>query len=168
MRHEKTDFISGLPLRIYLRAVEQYPYHWHDTLEIILVLEGTVGIVIGDQELRLCENDIAIINLGELHRIIKNQDKNKILFIQIDPDFYKNILPDNGYIFIYCCATYHEAHAPEKYKKLREYISSLVNAFIENSHKCDRNNIAKDLSGKSIRRGHNISIVCFLFVNILI
>jgi uncharacterized protein YjlB len=83
MRPEKIEFIDGMPVTIFVRSVEHYPYHWHDTLEILQVLKGTVNIGIGDEELLLRENDIAVINVGELHRIIESREDNEILFVQI-------------------------------------------------------------------------------------
>ncbi len=126
MRPEKIEFTNQIPLKALVRNVSQYPYHWHDFLEIIQVLKGTVNISIGDDNLILQEKDIAIINTGELHRITAGDPDNKILFIQIDPDFYRSILPDNRYLFIYCCSPYHEADIPEKYKEVKEYIARIV------------------------------------------
>lgn len=56
MRPEKIEFMDGMPVTIFVRSVEQYPYHWHDTLEIIQVLKGTVNIGVGDEELLLRES----------------------------------------------------------------------------------------------------------------
>lgn len=140
MRPEKIEFMDGMPVTIFVRSVEQYPYHWHDTLEIIQVLKGTVNIGVGDEELLLRENDIAVINVGELHRIIESREDNEILFVQIASDFYRDLLQDKRYLFIYCCSPCHEAQVPEKYKKLREYIVLLVRALNEQPGKnCAKN-----------------------------
>lgn len=131
MRPEIIEFPHGLPVNVFARCVEEYPYHWHNTLEILQVLKGTVNMNIGDENLQLSANDLAIINMGELHRITPGQD-NEILFIQIDAGFYRRLLNEDRYVFIYCCSTYHEAESPEKYQGLREHIARLVQAFNEN------------------------------------
>lgn len=128
MRPEAIKFPHGLPVNVFARCIEEYPYHWHNTLEILQVLKGTVNLTIGDDNLQLSENSLVIVNIGELHRITPSQD-NEILFIQIDADFYRRLLPEDRYIFIYCCSTYHEAESPGKYKELREHIARLANAF---------------------------------------
>ncbi len=126
MRPEKIDFANELPVRTFVRCIEHYPYHWHDALEIIWVLKGSVNISIGSDDLLMNENDIAIINMDELHRIEGNRQDNQVFLIQIDSGFYRSILQDNRYFFIYCCSTYHESEAPEKYKKLKKYIAQLI------------------------------------------
>ncbi|MDD4238983.1 MAG: helix-turn-helix domain-containing protein [Desulfotomaculaceae bacterium] len=70
--------------------------------------------------------------MGELPRIIKSHKDNEILFIHIDDSFYRNLLPADRYLFIYCCSAYHEAEAPEKYQNLREQIARLVRALNDN------------------------------------
>lgn len=136
MRPETIKFENGMPVRAYVRSIEHYPYHWHDTLEIIQVLKGSVDLGVGDHNLTLHENDIAVINIEELHRIDQGAGEtgdNKILFVQVDSSFYRSLLPDNSYIFLYCCSTYHEAEVPQKYEKLRKYIALLTSALMGNS-----------------------------------
>jgi AraC-like DNA-binding protein len=148
MHPEKIEFVNNIPVKLYVRRVEQYPYHWHDTLEIIQVLKGSINVSLGNDDLMLRENDIAVINVGELHRIIKGQDDNEIMFIQIRSGFYRNLLPDSRYLFIYCCSTYHEAEVPERYEKVREHIAHLVSAYDDNlRNDCKKNikNILADM-----------------------
>lgn len=131
MRPETIEFTDGLPVKAFVRYVEQIPYHWHDALEVIRVQKGSVNIGLGNNNLLLRENDIAVINMGELHRFIKSQGDNEILFIQIEDCFCRSNLSDNRFFFIYCCSAYHEAEAPEKYQTLKEHINQLVRALIE-------------------------------------
>lgn len=146
MRPETIKFENGMPVRVFVRSVEQYPYHWHDTLEIIQVLKGSVNIGMGSEDHLLHEGSIAVINMGELHRIEGNSQDNQVLFIQIDDCFYRNIWPDSEYSFIYCCSTYHEAEVPEKYEKLKGYIAQLVWAFNGQSCEDHKKNIEDTLA----------------------
>ncbi|MGI6526171.1 MAG: AraC family ligand binding domain-containing protein [Caldicoprobacterales bacterium] len=54
---------------MFVRNVEYYPYHWHDTLEIVVVLKGSINLIIGDESLLLHKNDIALVNIDEMHRM---------------------------------------------------------------------------------------------------
>lgn len=147
MRPEKIDFMNNIPARAFVRAVDYYPYHWHDTLEIIQVLNGSVNIGMGNDELLLQENNIAIVNVGEIHRITKSSQDNKILFMQIDGNFYRTLLNDESYLFIYCCSTYHEMITPARYAKLKEYIRQLTGALAEKTGvEPDKKSIASILS----------------------
>lgn len=141
MRPEIIDFTNEIPVKAYVRAGCQYPYHWHNTLEVLQILKGSVNIGIGDDNLLLCENDIAIINIDEPHRIIKTGEDNEILFIQIDERFCRSVLPDNKYLFFYCCSSYHEEQAPEKYRTVKEYIARLLRVIIEKPERELKKNI---------------------------
>lgn len=133
MRPEKIEFEKNMPGRAFVRSVEYYPYHWHDALEIIQVLKGRVYITLGNKELQLKENDLAVINMDELHRFNNPSQDNEILFIQIDSAHYRRLLEDDSFIFLYCCSAYHEVKTPQKYEKLRQYIARLIWALADNS-----------------------------------
>ena len=131
MRPEKIDFPDSIPVSAFVRSLEQYPYHWHDTLEIIQVLRGSANVDLGSDNLLLRENEIAVVNIGELHRITKGDEDNEILFIHIGGNFCKSTLSDRKYLFIYCSSVYHKEIAPEKYERLNGYIARLVSALCE-------------------------------------
>lgn len=131
MRPEIIEFTDRMPVRAFVRGGCQYPYHWHDTLEILLVLKGSVHISLGDEYHLLRENDVAVVNIGELHRIMKSHDDNELLFVHINDRFCRSSLPDSRYLFLYCCSAYHEAQTPEKYMTLKKHISRLITALTE-------------------------------------
>ncbi len=137
MRPEKIEFHNGLPVRAFVRAGNHLPYHWHDALEIVQVLKGSVNIGMGSDEMPLKPGDIAIANMNEIHRMT-GDGEDEVLFIQIDAGFCYSVLPDQ-YLFLYCCSTYHEAQAPEKYSVLREYITRLVALLTAGPQAADRN-----------------------------
>lgn len=135
MRPEVITFPEDLKIKVLVRNVAGYPYHWHDALEIIYVLQGHVFIGISTETHLLKENDIAVINANEIHRIDKSSHDNKLLLLQIDSACYKKNHPHYQYAFIYCCSPYHEAKVPEKYNKLKGYIANLVFQLNEKSDK---------------------------------
>lgn len=152
------EFKNGMPVKAFIRGGFQHPYHWHDALEMIQVLEGTMNLGVGDHNLTLEQNDIAIVNMEEIHRIDRNPkaaSDNKVLFIQIDPAFYRSLLPKEGYNFLYCCSPYHEAASPGKYKTVKEYIARLLRAMAENPHKDYKRNVEEILS----------SMLCYISYN---
>ena len=78
LRPEVFEFKKNMPVIAYVASGCLYPYHWHNTLEIIRVLSRSVNIVIGDEELKLSKNDITVINIDEPHRISKTGEDNKL------------------------------------------------------------------------------------------
>lgn len=130
MHPETIKFTDGIPVKGFVGNVGRYPYHWHGALEIVQVLKGSVNISMGNDDLLLHENDIAVVNMDELHRLT-GDGEDEILFIHIDDSFCHRVLPDNRYLFIFCCSAYHEAQAPEKYTALKDHITRLLQALNE-------------------------------------
>ncbi len=50
------------------------PYHWHDDMEIILVLNGRVSLLLDGNKYELQKNDLYFINPGQLHQFSSLSD----------------------------------------------------------------------------------------------
>lgn len=126
MRPETIVFSEDMPVRAFVGNVYEYPYHWHDALEIIVVLLGQVTIGMGGETHLLEVNNIAVINRDEPHYINKSSGDNKLLMLQIDSSFCERVNPDFKHAVFYCCSSYHEAETPERYSTLKYRIVHLV------------------------------------------
>lgn len=157
MRPETIEFHNGLPVRAFVRAGNQSPYHWHDALEIVQVLNGTVNIGMGNDELPLKQGDIAITNMGEIHRMTGDAD-NEILFLHIDASFCHSVL-SNRYLFLFCCSPYHGDPEPEKYGVLKDYIARLVTLLADGPQAADRNAVETQLKEMLLYTGHNFDLL---------
>lgn len=148
MRPQKIAFPDGIPVRALVQNVAEYPYHWHKALEIVYVLQGQAAIGMGGETHLLKENNIAVVNGDEPHRINESSRDNKLLIIQIDSAFCERTNPDFKYTFFYCCSPYHEAEAPEKYHTLKSHIARLaclLNEEPRQNHKKDVKNCLKKM-----------------------
>lgn len=90
------DNIDLVPYEVYIRDIKNYKIHWHDYIEIIFVLSGSIKLIISSKEFELNERDLIFVNSGETHRIVSdNNKKNMILVTRIDlknyDTTYKNI-----------------------------------------------------------------------------
>lgn len=69
--HEKVETEAGVPARIYYsgsgRDKLHYPLHWHQNLELNLVLEGCIRGKTGGVETEAGAGEIFFVNSGELH-----------------------------------------------------------------------------------------------------
>lgn len=79
---------KGLPVRILVHSVNEMDTHWHDNMELLLVLKGSVEIMVMGELYNIEENDIFIINSKEIHSISKKTDENLLLLVQFDVKFY--------------------------------------------------------------------------------
>ncbi|WP_269477849.1 AraC family transcriptional regulator [Hominibacterium faecale] len=72
-------------------------FHWHDELELLLVVEGSLDLKVGYEWFRLKAGDIMLINSDEIHSMKETNEKNVVICVYIDcnasyekyPDFYE-------------------------------------------------------------------------------
>lgn len=65
--------------------------HWHDCIEILYILKGTVEQQINDKYYVLHGNDIIILNVGDIHGTYRISDDDvEILVIKFMPDVIEN------------------------------------------------------------------------------
>lgn len=65
--------------------------HWHDCIEILYILKGTVEQQINDKYYMLHGNDIIILNVGDIHGTYRISDDDvEILVIKFMPDVIEN------------------------------------------------------------------------------
>jgi AraC-like DNA-binding protein len=140
MRPEEIIFTADMPVTAFVRSVSLYPYHWHNTLEIVYIIKGAAGFVMGNDSLLLSEKDIAVINTNEIHRITPADRDNIILFLYISGDFVRKALPHHKYWFFYCCSAYHKENC-EKYEKVKKFILKLAWTYYKNPEDISRENL---------------------------
>ena len=136
MRKKYISYMNDLPISISLQSINDYPIHWHNTLEIIFVLEGTVNVLIESGNYEVFEREIEIINCDEAHKIY-SKEKNKILIFHIDPTFFEKYYNDMENIYFYTNSSEEGAQQEAKYDVLRNYLSIIACEAIQKSENFD-------------------------------
>ena len=65
--YEKRQLDPAFPFRMGHGNMGNFPLHWHELVEIAMVIQGELEILYGDSSLRCRAGDIVIINSGEIH-----------------------------------------------------------------------------------------------------
>lgn len=92
MQYENIEIPKNhrLPYKILIHEVKIVPYHWHDFLEIIFVIKGSVQLEVEKKDIVLGEGDVFLVNSCYRHAI-KSQSHNNILYaLQIREDFLRS------------------------------------------------------------------------------
>ena len=100
MRKQYINYPPNIPVNISYYNIKYYPTHWHNSIEIIYVLEGSLNISIDTDKFLLKENEVEIINPDECHSF-SSEVSNKVLIFQIDPDFFEKYYKDIKNVFFY-------------------------------------------------------------------
>jgi AraC-like DNA-binding protein len=65
--YEKQKLDPVFPFRIIDIPLQNFTFHWHELIEITLILKGGVSVVIDGKSHVVREGDLAIINSGAIH-----------------------------------------------------------------------------------------------------
>lgn len=90
MLKEKSFFREELPINVITAHIEEYPIHFHDDLEVVYVLEGSVALKNGYYNYLLKQGDIFILNDREIHSFTKTDEENMVMMLQMDLSYFSN------------------------------------------------------------------------------
>lgn len=95
MLKEKIRYDQNLPFHIMAAYVEEYPIHFHDEMEIIYVLEGSIYLRDVNTDYTLSQGDVYIINEREIHSLMHTQSTNQVMLLHLDQvylaRYYENL-----------------------------------------------------------------------------
>ena len=88
MLKEKNFYKEGLPINVITANIMEYPIHFHDDIEVVYVLEGTVGLKNGYYTYTLNQGAIFILNDREIHSFYHTNQPNMVMMLQLDISFF--------------------------------------------------------------------------------
>ena len=155
MRKELVNYPSNLPINITYQSVREYPIHWHNSIEIIYVLQGNIKISIDTDNFELYENELEIINVDESHSIYSDND-NRLLIFHIDPNFLSKYYKDIKNLYFYTNTSDEGAQDGLEYDTFRKLLSELLYEFVQQLENYDEEieNILIDLLFHLINNFH--------------
>jgi len=87
----------NIRLPVYFDIYESYnqliPSHWHNHLEVIYIFRGTMHIVRNDEKYTINENDLFIVNSGDIH-LTRSPGNIEVLLLQISYELLNNSIPE--------------------------------------------------------------------------
>ncbi|WP_352419363.1 helix-turn-helix domain-containing protein [Proteiniborus sp.] len=126
MRKEFTEYMPNIPINVSFVNVLGYPLHWHDSIEILFVLKGSISVTIENETYIVEEKEIEIININEVHSIKSKDKDNRVLIFDIDPNFLKKYYNDIDNVFFYTNSSEEGIQEREEYYVLRKYLAELL------------------------------------------
>jgi xylan 1,4-beta-xylosidase len=90
-QYEQIDYQVDLPIKIFTQTVERFPFHWHEDLELLFVLDGSLEIRVNRDSFQLEEGDLFLVNGNELHFVNSKTGigTTHVLALQIDHRYVK-------------------------------------------------------------------------------
>jgi AraC-like DNA-binding protein len=90
---EKTVLEPDFPFRLFFNdGYGNVPHHWHEDIEIIYLVEGTLRVGVNSTTWELTQGDIIIIGSGEIHYFFQGKEFSNRAVIQFRLSIYDNFL----------------------------------------------------------------------------
>lgn len=94
IRHETVLSNPDIDVRFYL-SIDEGSYvtpHWHNSLELVYVLEGSLTVTYPYEEKRTVrENELFCVNPRTIHSVLST--KNRALVLQVPQQLYEKLVP---------------------------------------------------------------------------
>jgi len=88
MLKEKIVYKDELPINVITANISEYPIHFHDDMEVVYVLEGSVILRNGYYTYTLEQGDIFILNDREMHSFENTGEDNMVMMLQLDLAYF--------------------------------------------------------------------------------
>ena len=89
-----SNFSSHMPSNVSLLSIGRVPLHSHKYLQIIYVLDGVIDLTLSFSKYRLNKGDVFVVHYGDLHSLTGEKNKNQVILLDINSDYFKKEYPD--------------------------------------------------------------------------
>lgn len=133
--HENINVSPRLP--VYCFIYEEYkqftPSHWHDHIEILYPIEGTLYITLNEVEHTIRKEQLFVVNASEIHST-RSDGHVKILLLQIPYDYLASFIPD--FKLIRFQESFEDANMQNSfsYVMMQQQLSSLIRIYSEQEY----------------------------------
>ncbi len=94
MEYEYIKHLDGTKLKLFLVEINHRELHFHNDVEIFIVLKGSVVVDHVKGRHALKQDDIFITNKNVVHSLKRTNEDNLLLVLQFNPDFCKEYYPE--------------------------------------------------------------------------
>ncbi|PLS05409.1 AraC family transcriptional regulator [Neobacillus cucumis] len=121
--YESVVINEEVPMLMLMTSVRFVAMHWHDRIEFLFVLRGSIQVFVGREEFSLKENDLLLINSNEIHGVEASED-NRVLLLQIPLTFINKWYPKIEMESFHCQSFQQEDQG--KYDGIRQLMVQLM------------------------------------------
>ncbi|MCI9597794.1 MAG: AraC family transcriptional regulator [Firmicutes bacterium] len=149
MLKEKNIYKDELPVNVVVANIEEYPIHFHDDMEVVYVLNGSVTLRNGYYTYTLKQGDIFILNDREMHSFTSTGETNMVMMLQLDLSYfskYYDSLKNNFFV------TDMEDDSDESLEVLRSILARIMMEILQKGYGYEH---------KVIESAHNL-IACLM------
>lgn len=118
---ENNRYKEKVRLAVY-NDTKESSEHFHQDIELLYVMEGTLDVIMGEQTVHMKEDDILVVNANKKHSV-KGSENILIAQLMIEYHMVSDVFQSMNVIF-WCDSTKDES---ERYDELRKALKKLLN-----------------------------------------
>ena len=123
MLFEKINYEEDLPMEITIANIKDYPLHYHQDTEFVVVIKGEIELKNGYCTYTLKEGDV-FTNAGhEVHSLMSTGQDNVVAVIHVSTQYFSRYFP---YLTKACYRTYTNKHYTPRHDSLREKLLQIL------------------------------------------
>lgn len=123
--YELVETNDSLPFDVALNSVNYVSSHWHNSIEIIFVLRGTVEVRLNHEKRTLSEGDVLLINQCHVHEVI-GLEKNIIATFLIPFSYLKEKIAGADEFSFDCYSGEKDKERRHALDQLRRLLAEMV------------------------------------------
>jgi AraC-like DNA-binding protein len=93
MLKEKLAYEDDLPVNVIVAEITEYPIHFHEDLELVYLLRGSMTLRNGYYTYTMRAGDVFILNDREIHSFYRTDEPNTVMILQIDAEYFSRFYP---------------------------------------------------------------------------
>jgi len=117
---------DGIPVKAFVHSINTIELHWHDQIEILLVLQGSVHVRERTKSYLLKENDLILFNSNEIHNTSRTDEDNMLLALQISPEYCAACCPGFKRMVFDCKSFLARENDRERFDEIRRFMTRIV------------------------------------------
>lgn len=94
MLKEKIIYKDELPINVVTANILEYPTHFHDDMEVVYVLAGSIILKNGCYTYTLRQGDIFILNEMDMHSFTGTNGDSMVMMLQLDFTYFERYYKD--------------------------------------------------------------------------
>lgn len=137
-RHEIIHFGNHIPVKFFLHKIGDVSKHWHQSLELIIVLKGDVSVTIGDTKYNLTNDDLILINSNSVHEL--HSDGAVMIALQIKLSILENFSINTNKLYFKCNSAVEKDAS--RFKNIKNIIARIIKCNMNSNEWIDVMNIS--------------------------
>ena len=121
--HEIINYQSNIPIKLFFQRIGTVGRHWHNSIEILFVLQGHMTVTVEENCFELGEDDIFLINPHHIHETCSKDCSLIVVQIRLSEFHLDWAIPED--IQFDCCSA-GEPGNPRRYFYLKHLIAMLL------------------------------------------